>query len=120
MAEIYYGPKAMNTIISNIDGVVAAVADEAKSEGRKAEARLSGHHHQGHAQVTVTHGDVDSFVNLDDTRGESAAMSIEFGHWVKGKFENPDKPQFVPGLYIITGTGALDSTPKQGPRRSRR
>ncbi len=102
MAVRLIGPKAMNLIISHLDGVVDAVAEEAKEIGVRAKARLTAHKYSGAAQVTVTHGDVDSFVNLDDP----AALSIEFGHMVKGKFED-DEPKFVPGLYIITGAAGL-------------
>lgn len=119
MVEIYYDDEMMNTIISHLGEVNHAVQDKANERGRVAKGRLASHHDTGAAEVTVTHGDVDSFINLDDTAGEGAAMSIEFGHWVKGKFEDPDHPQFVPGLYIITGAAGLDSTPKQGPRRSK-
>jgi hypothetical protein len=102
MAVKLIGRKAMNLVISHLDGVVEAVAEEAKEIGVRASARLAMHRKTGAAQVSVTHGDVDSYVNLDDP----AAMSIEFGHMVKGKFEE-DEPQFVPGLYIITGAAGL-------------
>lgn len=97
------GQKAMNQVVSHLDGVVASVSEHALDVGSKAEARLKQHRHSGAADITVTHGDVDSFVNLDDP----AALSIEFGHMVKGKFEDPNKPKFVPGLYIISGAAGL-------------
>lgn len=98
-----YSEKALNLVVSHIGGVKAEVAEQAAKTAGLAEARLAGHHKSGRAEVTVTHGEVDSFVNLDDP----AALSIEFGHMVKGKFENPDKPKYVPGLYIITGAAGL-------------
>lgn len=94
--------KAMNRVVSHLPEVVDRVADEAKQVGGRAEARLAAHRHSGNAEVNVTHGDVDSFVNLEDP----AVLSIEFGHLVKGKFET-DKPKHVPGLYIITGAAGL-------------
>lgn len=96
------GQKAMNHVVSHLGEVKGAVSDKAQNVGQVAEARLAAHHDTGHAKVTVTHGDVDSFVNLED----EAALSIEFGHMVKGKFET-DTPKKVPGLYIITGAAGL-------------
>ncbi|WP_231951406.1 DUF5403 family protein [Nocardia terpenica] len=96
------GQKAMNQVVSHVDGVKDAIGDEAKEIGSRAEARLAGHRRSGRAQVTVTNGDVDSFVNLEDP----AALSIEFGHMVKGKYET-EEPKYVPGLYIITGAAGL-------------
>ncbi|GAB4584404.1 DUF5403 family protein [Nocardia sp. IFM 10818] len=96
------GEKAMNQVISHLDGVKGAAAAEANEIGSRAESRLAGHRRSGRAKVTVTHGDVDSFVNLEDP----AAMSIEFGHMVKGKYET-EEPKYVPGLYIITGAAGL-------------
>ncbi|ERB55488.1 hypothetical protein N806_31195 [Rhodococcus sp. P27] len=96
------GQKAMNRVVSHIDGVKAAVADQALEIGVKAEMRLNMHRYSGNASISVTQGDVDSFVNLDDP----AAMSIEFGHMVKGKYES-DTPKYVAGLYIITGAAGL-------------
>jgi hypothetical protein len=94
--------KAMNQVVSHIDGVKLAVHAEAEIAGARAEANLARHRKTGQAKITVTQGDVDSFVNLDDPD----AMSIEFGHWVKGKYER-SQPKFVPGLYIITEAAGL-------------
>jgi hypothetical protein len=102
MAVQLIGDKAMNHVVSHIDGVRAAVYGEAVEIHGRAETRLAAHKHSGRAKVTVTRGDVDSFVNLDD----KAAMSIEFGHMVKGKFEGKGQ-SYVPGLYIITGAAGL-------------
>jgi hypothetical protein len=97
MAEIYYGQKVMNQIISHLDGVPDAVHDVAQDRAGQSKALLAGHRDTGAAEITVTRGETDSFVNLDDP----AALSIEFGHWVKGKYER-DTPQFVPGIYVLT------------------
>jgi hypothetical protein len=48
------------------------------------------------AEITMSRGDVDSFVNLEDP----AAIPIEFG-W------RTSKGKFVPGLHIITGAAGL-------------
>ena len=94
--------KAMNHVISHLEGVKAAVHTEAEIIAGRAEGRLAQHRKTGQAQINVTQGDTDSFVNLDDPN----AMSIEFGHWVKGKYET-SAPRFVPGLYIISEAAGL-------------
>lgn len=76
MATVYAN---CNDIVAHLPGVIGAVADTAKAGGRRAEGILAAHHHLGHARITVTHGSVDSFVSLDDTRGQHAAAAIEFG-----------------------------------------
>lgn len=96
------GWTAMNHVVSHIEGVKASVRAEAEEVHAKAEARLARHRNTGAADVSVSQGDVDSFVNLDDP----AALSIEFGHFVKGKYED-DTPKYVHGLYIITGAAGL-------------
>jgi hypothetical protein len=96
------GQTAMNHVISHLGGVKDAVKDEAQEIGHRADARLAAHRYSGAADVNVTSGGVDSFVNLEDP----AALSIEFGHWVKGKYET-ETPKYVPGLYIITGAAGL-------------
>jgi hypothetical protein len=116
MAELYYGQKTFNQIVSHLDETNNAIRAKADEVGGVAKGRLAAHRDTGDASVSITHGDVDSFVNLDD----SAALSIEFGHWVKGKYEDPEHPKFVPGLFIITAAAGLDSTQKSGPRRSRK
>jgi hypothetical protein len=88
---------AMNFAISGIDGVHDAVVDYAKKSARIGKMRLAQHRHDGDSKVTVTEGDVDAFVNLDDTAGEWAAAAIEFGHRAGGT-----NGKFVPGLYIIS------------------
>jgi hypothetical protein len=68
-----------NDIVAHLPGVRAAVYDTAQDGAAKARAILSAHRYQGHSQITVTRGAVDSFVNLDDTRGQHAAAAIEYG-----------------------------------------
>lgn len=87
---------AMRSLIAHMPGVTDAVHDAAQENAAGAKARLAAHRDTGAAEVTVTRGAVDSFVNLDDP----AALSIQFGHFVKGKFETED-PKYVPGLYIL-------------------
>lgn len=95
------GQKKMNKVISHEPGVIASVRSQAQRIGSKAEARLASHRHSGHASISITYGETDSFVNLDD----EAALSIEFGHGLVhfGKRTNVN----IPGLYIITGAAGL-------------
>lgn len=89
--------KVMNRKISHLPGVKGAVRATAQKIGAKAEAKLAAHRYEGHASISITHGGVDSFVNLDD----EAALSIEFGHihnWTGERIE---------GLYIVTGAAGL-------------
>lgn len=95
--------RAMNQVISHLPGVHDELGDVARRIKRTADGRLAIHRYSGKAKVTLTEGSVDWFVNLDD----AAAMSIEFGHWVKGKYEDKSKPKYVQGLYIITRAAGL-------------
>lgn len=102
MAIQLIGDKAMNRVVSHQDGVKAAVYSQAVEIHGRAESRLSMHRDTGKARVTITRGDTDAFVNLEDR----AALSIEFGHAVKGKYAGGEV-KYVPGLYIITGAAGL-------------
>jgi hypothetical protein len=94
MAVVLY--KNLEEIVASMPGVRDEVHHVAEVGAAEAEARLAAHHHTGNAKVTLTHGDKDSFVNLEDP----AALSIEFGGY------NVWARRRLPGMYIITG--ALD------------
>lgn len=68
------GKRAMNQVISHLPGVIDAVRDEAQTIEGKAQAFRMQHWDQGEARITLSHGDVDSFVNLED----KAALPIEW------------------------------------------
>lgn len=95
------GQKSMNLVVSHLDGVHDALGDTAKQVRRSGQSRLEQHRYEGDAKVTITEGDVDWFVNLDDP----AALSIEFGHMSKKK--NGANGHYVPGLYIITKAAGM-------------
>lgn len=102
MAKVFLiGDKRMNHVVSHLPGVVASVANQAQKIGAKAEAKLRAHTYEGHASISITHGETDSFVNLDDP----AALSIEFGHDLV--YFGNETGKHVPGLYIITGAAGL-------------
>lgn len=102
MARVYLiGDRAMNHRISHLPGVIGAVRSQAQKIGAKAEAKLRAHTYEGHASISITYGDVDSFVNLDD----EAALSIEFGHDLV--YFGNETGKHVAGLYIVTGAAGL-------------
>lgn len=95
MASVRLLPrKEFNTVIAHLPGVVASVAAKAQEGKGRAEAILARHHKTGATHITVTHGSVDSFVNLEDPGG--AAAAIEFGHTTAGG-------SAVQGIHAITG-----------------
>jgi len=93
--------RAMNRVISHMPEVRQAVRDWAEEAKGRAEERLAPHHKSGEVEVTLSHGETDSFVNLEGASQE-ALLSIEFGHWVRGRYESKDHPRKVVGLHILT------------------
>lgn len=98
--------KAMNLIISDLEEVKGEVANEAQEIAHKASRALAPHkahsdrydgHSTGNHHVTVTHGDTDSFVNLEG----DAPASLEFGH------TDHRSGKHVNGLYILTRAAGL-------------
>jgi hypothetical protein len=77
MAEIY--AFATDEYFAKLPGVRSALRRTAHAGAARASAILAAHHHSGDAEINVTHGELDYFVNLDDTRGQSAAAAIEYG-----------------------------------------
>jgi hypothetical protein len=77
VAEIYAW--ADDEYFAKLPGVRAELAKTAKAGAARAEAILDAHRYQGHARITTSHGELDWWVSLDDSRGQSAAAAIEFG-----------------------------------------
>lgn len=88
-------PKQINKLVAHMAEVDRAVKAAAERVHALASGVLAEHHHSGDAQITLTHGRVDYFVNLDDTRGQRAAAAIEFGHIARNG-------RFVPGIHALT------------------
>lgn len=81
MAVVVY-PNCNDTV-AHQPGVVAAVVRVARQRAAVARGVVLARRAEGHTTVTVTSGDVDSFVNLvdrDPGRGSPAAAAIEFGN----------------------------------------
>lgn len=99
MAVELRSDRYIRDMVAHLPGVIDAVYDNAKTIKKEAEARLTMHRYykdDNAAEVTMSRGDVDSFVSLEDP----AAIPIEFG-W------RTPKGKFVPGLHIITGAAGL-------------
>lgn len=65
-----------NSIVAHLPGVIGAVSRTARMGVGKASAKLASHRDTGASRITFSHGRVDSFVSLDDTRGDRAAWRI--------------------------------------------
>ncbi|MGW6624205.1 DUF5403 family protein [Nocardia sp. NPDC055002] len=99
------GDKAMNQVVSHLEGVKGSVAEKALAVGEIAEANLLQHRkvtNRTNHEIDVSQGDVDSFVSLEGP----APLSVEFGHQPSGAFEGSDTRPPA-GLYIITGAAGL-------------
>lgn len=75
MAVVIY-PSCDETV-AHLPGVRLAVSAKAEEGAARARAILGAHRKTGKSSIDVTHGELDSFVNLNDPGGD--AMSIEFG-----------------------------------------
>ncbi|QBP31046.1 hypothetical protein SEA_REFUGE_24 [Mycobacterium phage Refuge] len=128
MARVYANA---NRVAAHHVDTRKAIRDEAKEGGRRSDARLSAARQSSEhtkisgpehvTRVTVTHGVLDSFINLEGTD----PMAIEFGHFPSGYFapERYGRITKAPtGLYIITlgsgagGSMAVSSGRKRGKR----
>lgn len=65
--------------LAGTNDVQDALSREAAAATARAEGLLAEHHDSGDATIERSHGDIDEYVILSDERGQSAAMSIEFG-----------------------------------------
>lgn len=77
MAEVYAWFD--DEYVAHMGEVRREIASTARAGARRAESILAAHRAEGHSRITVTRGDLDYFVNLDDTRGDHAAAAIEYG-----------------------------------------
>lgn len=67
---------------------VSAATDKVADRAKRI---LAAHEHDGHAEILVEDGKVDSYVVLSDDRGLGAAMTIEYGR--KGDTEYRSGPR---------------------------
>lgn len=71
-------------IVAHLPGVRGAVYRQANEGAAVARGVLAAHRQEGHASITVTRGELDAFVNLEDKPSRSnnfkpAAAAIEYG-----------------------------------------
>lgn len=102
---------AMQDKIAHEAGVIRAVNKVAREKAAIATGYLMAHRAEGHSSITVTRGEVDSFVNLTDKPSKSnkfgpAAAAIEFGR-------SGDRP--TQGVRALSRAFGLT----MGPRRRR-
>lgn len=75
--------------------------------GARASIILGMHKHDGHAEINVETGDhSDAYVYLDDSKGQGAALAIEFGHMHAG-WERGEKVTMVRGVAPLRGAIGL-------------
>lgn len=77
MAEIYAWFD--DAYVAHMRDLQSELESTAKAGARRAESILRAHRAEGHSRITVTKGELDWYVNLDDTRGDVAAAAIEYG-----------------------------------------
>lgn len=92
-------------IVRRVKGIGLAVNLAAKEIAAKAEVLKAEHVDKGHSYITVTRGrhKVDSFVNLNDERGDQAAWAMEMGY-VDKRFDEETESYVlreVPGQAIL-------------------
>jgi len=92
VAQVY---KWCDAYVAHLPGVKAELGRIARQGGRNAEAILDAHHHAGHARIVVEQQGIDWIIALDDSRGEHAAMSIEFGRGPGGWHRGPAQGIFA-------------------------
>jgi hypothetical protein len=84
MARVVIYPNCNDTV-AHLGGVRRTLKHTADEGAAIAKGYLEAHRStsdkHGHSRITVTRGDLlDYFVNLDDTRSQSAAAAIEYGN----------------------------------------
>lgn len=81
MAEVYYaaGGYQMEELIARHRDVQDWLDEAAGDIGRAARSNLAAHRDSGDAYIETHNGEIDRYIVLSDERGQSAAMSIEYG-----------------------------------------
>ena len=75
---------------------------ETSKLARKASATLAASRFSGDAKITTSKGRIDHYVNLDDTDGAAAAMTIEYGRRGDTVYQKgPLKGQPVPASNAV-------------------
>lgn len=87
--------------VAHLHGVIDEVRNVAHTHASVATGLLAAHRHSGDSRIEVdSDGLTDSIVWLSDSRGQRAALSIEFGR--------PRKGDMV-GLHVLGAAFGLDA-----------
>jgi hypothetical protein len=105
VAEIY--AFADDEYFAKLPGVRRTLALTAHEGAARAQAILEAHRYSGDSEINVTRGELDYFVNLDDTRGQRAAAAIEYGRRLSHSGDDSDDEER--GGPRSTGVHALRS-----------
>ena len=89
--------------------------DRATAMERIARSLLAQHRSEGHSFIELEHGDVDYWVILNDTRGQQAAMSIEYGRGPNENGEGAMAPLNI--LHRATGAVSKGTFPRSRRRK---
>jgi len=73
------GRRGINWHVAREVEVQAELATQTTSGAGRATRILGAHTAEGHSYIDTDRGNVDHYVILNDERGQSAAMSIEYG-----------------------------------------
>lgn len=73
------GGEKLERVIARTAEAQAGLKKKAEYRAARAVLILSMHRAQGHSFIELKKGDIDYWLILNDTRGQKAAMTIEFG-----------------------------------------
>lgn len=96
--------KSMNELVSKMPGVRDAVREHAGEVYFRAVANLQGHRDTGAATIEIDTPSSYEHWGVNVWLVDPAALSIEFGHYVR--MAN-GFPRFVAGLYILSKAAGL-------------
>lgn len=96
--------KTMNELISKMPGVRDAVREHAGEVYFAAVANLAGHRDTGNATIEIDTPSTYDHWGVNIWLVDPAALSIEFGHFVR---MSNGFPRFVAGLYILHRAAGL-------------
>lgn len=111
MAKVEFYEVNLDDDIAHMPEVRAQLVDHADDVATAARLALAAHRKQGHARITRSRGELDEFVNLEDSDGDAAA--IEFG---RQDYVDPDTGEWWGGmspLFILSDAARIKRRPIQ-------
>lgn len=87
MSEVYHrvGGRKTEKFLAMLPEVQDNLERRARTRALKAAIILKQHRYSGDSFIEVLHGKIDWHIVLNDTRGQRAAMTIEFGRTAGSK-----------------------------------